>query len=405
METFLEYVKTLDESLFTALSKLPLDEYIEFNKTVELYMKMVFVPIHHRFDMIMNDIRKHLNNMTLILTDGELRVNQSIISIIPYFEYLFEHDTPDTSIQYVKIDFPVNVMKIIIEWVYFHTFDSTKIPINLIVDILNAMDVMLYHEFSEAMIKQLNKTIKLLICDYYAEQELDKLLLLEHLIYNLKIIHPTINIDISHFRICKKYICHFTHLAMFDPQEQYDAIIASGHYHHFNRSTVKPKKVLKALIDLCPESECFFDVMNCNKIVVRNEYFPIDHVKLNGAQEIIIIHSYQPVFHYTIYKKFKYPTHHLEIGSTEMFIELEKSLDIDVFSSTIVILNEKINFKDPLYNIKEMYRLFKNGGTVINTVPANSLKYCKNTDYLLILDEPLQTDHGLTYIVGQHRYE
>lgn len=403
MEAFLEYVKNLDESLFNALTKLPLDEYIEFRKTVELYMKMKFAPIHHRFDMIMNDLRNHLNNITLVLLNGEVSVNKTIISIIPYFQYLFEHE----SVKHIKINFTVNIISILIDWVYFHTFDSSKIHVSSILQLLNAMDIMLYHEFSEAMIKLLEKTIKILIHDYYNNEELDNLLLLEHLIYNLKIIHPTINFDniVLAFNVCKKYICHFTHINIFDPEEQYDAIMKSGNYNHFNRSTVDPKNVLEALIDFYPESECYYDVYNSKTIVVQCQNYT-DKIILNDSKEYMMIHSYEP-FHYTKYKKFNYPRHTLYIDTNEIIIELSKSLNVPIGSCIVIADNDKdvIFLNSPIYTITEIHRRFKIDDDVVNIVTADELKCYKNTDYLLTLDKPLHTDKGITFIVTEHIYE
>jgi hypothetical protein len=404
MEAFLDYVKKLDESLFNALTKLPLDEYSEFNKTVELYMKMKFAPIHHRFDMIMNDLRNHLNNITLVLLNGEVSVNKTIISIIPYFEYLFEHE----SVKHIKINFTVNTLSILIDWVYFHTFDSNKIPVSSNLQLLNAMDMMMYHEFSEAMIKLLEKTIKILIHDYYNNEELDNLLLLEHLIYNLKIIHPTINFDniVSAFSSCKKYICHFTHINVFDSEDQYDAIMKLGNYKHFNRSTVDPKKVLEALIDFYPESECYYDVYNSKTIVVQNQN--TNKIILNNSKEYMVIHSYEP-FHYTKYKKFNYPTHVLNIDTNEIIIKLSKSLNVPIGSCIVIADNDKdvfvIDLKSPIYTITEIHRRFKIDDTTYDIMMTNELKYYKNIDYLLTLDKPLHTDEGITFIVTEHIYE
>ena len=137
MQAFLNYVKSIDLSMYTILNAL---ENIEFIKTVEFYSNLTFLTDDCRYGMIMNDVKNTMIDIKLILTNGEINAYKPILSIIPYFKGLFE----DCQGEVVYIDASIEAMKIIIDAVYFSFIRLDK---DTIFEVMLLLDMFMYHQY------------------------------------------------------------------------------------------------------------------------------------------------------------------------------------------------------------------------------------------------------------------
>jgi len=137
MDSFKLYCESVNKPLFNHLDFS--DEKLK--QSVELYMKMEFLPMQSRYVMIINDIKKYNNDIILILQNGTLKVNKNILTIIPYFKNLFEIFEENINEIYLKTT--VELMMLIIESIYFQDINVHKIHTIDIIDLLELIDMLM----------------------------------------------------------------------------------------------------------------------------------------------------------------------------------------------------------------------------------------------------------------------
>lgn len=390
MEEFVSHLQ--NDILLHALQKLPEKEYEQFKSSVELYMKMTFLSIQSRQKMIMNDVKKYITNVTIVLRNGKIKVNKYILSIIPYFDYLFENDHEE----FVYIDTTLECMNIIIDSVYFSTLDTHKINIYNIVEILRMMDMLLYHRYIDQIIKVLDCLSPVLITILLQDENEKDLVLLEMIIYNMMVVNNDSKLKnvIYHFKKCKKYMFSFLDWPnIFDNDQQLSKIVETRQYHFFDKSSIDPLIILTTLINELPYENCYYDAYSSQNVYKSSNINDID-----TDNTYFIIKTYYPVFHCFKLKSCAYPGHHRSL-SDELIINLDESIDLTLGDTILMAYNEKLDINDK-YEIVGMYKLFQD-----SRILTTKLKFLPNLQYILKFDKPIKDEQFTTWSMKEEIYE
>lgn len=389
MEEFLAHVD------LSILEKLPEKEYIQFKSSVELYMKMTFLPIQSRHDMIMNDVKKYITNVTIVLRNGKIKANKYILSIIPYFDYLFENDHEE----FVYIDTTVQCMNIIIDSVYFSTLDTLNINIGNIVEILRLMDMFLYHRYIDQMIRVLECLYSVLITDLLQHENEKDLVLLEMIIYNMMVVNNDARLKkvIEKFKKCTKYMFSFLDWPnIFSSDKQLRKIVETRKFQFFDKSSIEPLLILTTLIHELPYENCYYDAYSSQNVYKSSTINDID-----TDNNYFIIKSYYPVFHCFKLSSCEYPRHTTAstASTDELTIILVKSIDLTVGDNILMAYNETIDINDK-YEIVGMYKLFED-----LRILTTELKFLPNLNYILKFDKPIKDEEFTTWLMKEEIYE
>lgn len=385
MEEFLAHVD------LSILEKLPEKEYAQFKSSVELYMKMTFLPIQSRHQMIMNDVKKYITNVTIVLRNGKIKANKYILSIIPYFDYLFENNHEE----FVYIDTTVQCMNVIIDSVYFSTLDTLNINIGNIVEILRLMDMFLYHRYIDQMIRVLECLSSVLITDLLQHENEKDLVLLEMIIYHMMVVNNDSKLKkvIEKFKKCTKYMFSFLDWPhIFESDQQLNKIVETRQFQFFDKSSIDPLIILTTLIHELPYENCYYDAYSSQNVYKSST---IDDIDTDNTY--FIIKSYYPVFHCFKLSSCKYPRHTIT-STDEITISLDKSIDLTL-GDTILMANETFDINDQ-YEIVDMYKLFAD-----LRIPTTKLKFLPNLQYILKFDKPIKDEQFTTWVMKEEIYE
>lgn len=363
MEAFLNHLKTINLPLYNILKELN-DEIINI---VNFYSNMKFLGISQLSGMIMNDIKNSITDVTLILNDGTIKAYKPILSIIPYFKCLFEDCEGDE----VVIDASFSAMKIIIDAVYFSHIQLNN---NDLLEVMRLMDMFMYWPYPSTIVYFLYAGGLSFIIN--KSENIKELVLIEMLIYHMRDFNQyKIDRLKKEFKVCHPYMFSFTHWhELFTEEEQLSHILISKNYELFNKTNIKPKIIIKSLIDALPETNCYYDLF------YTTMYFNKDYITAPCS----IIKSYYPLSYISIHP-FNYPSHGHEIGDNRLRIDLSKSImKVTIGSKILLIENEnEININD-YYTIIAIHK--KVNGILI---PTTQLIYFEDIEYTLTFDKPI----------------
>ncbi len=376
MQAFLNYVKLYDFSLYEAL--MPHQD--EFVQTVNLYSNLIFLTEDIRHNMIMNDIKKTMTNVKLILNNGEIDCHKSILSIMPYFKILFEDCEGDV----IYLDASLESMTIIINALYF-TFinlDSSNL-----MDVMILFDMFMYQRYTVQLTYHLYKNN--IITFLLRHNNINQLLILELLLHHMLIDRKDdilIKKLINQFSSCEKYMFYFTHwTTIFTKEQQLNQIVIQEKYEMFNRSIIEPKIILKLLIDQFIHSDCYYDVYQ-----LPDYYF----TKENEDENYIIIKSYYPKFHYIRIEDTKYKNHSIHVNTNKIDLDLNRSLDYKIGSKFLFSMSSKL--RQDIYEITDIHKIINN-----QLVPAKQLKFLENIKYQLTFNRPFLEDYDYSWTIEE----
>ena len=107
MDAFLNFIESYNPDLYHVLQHdHRVIESVKYLNTSTKYSKYI---------MIINHIKKTVVDIRLILNNGYIDAYKPILSLIPYFEYLFENSD---DIKEIRLHTSVEAMSIIIDSIY-----------------------------------------------------------------------------------------------------------------------------------------------------------------------------------------------------------------------------------------------------------------------------------------------
>jgi hypothetical protein len=386
MNEFLNYLDEYNHALYCVIGSLTDDDYKSLEKIAELYMKMTFFTLPDKINMIMNDFKNNVTNVKIIFMDGELKAHKSILSLIPYFELLFEDCIGDV----VYFNASIKNMNIIINSVYFNYINTLLINEYNVFDILLLFDMLMYCKDNLTFL--LKKYIGPIIQQLLMDDNKFKLRLFENIITNMTNKDNKMCLDKiikTNFKNCHDYMFLFVRFdEMFDKHEIINYIIKYEKYDYFNQlKEVDPKIILNHLIEIFHDKDCYYDIFTADCVYYNTENI----FEADEDCEYIIIKSYFPL-HYIKLNHFAYPNHIMEEGEDEINIQLDKSSDVTVGSKLVIVTDDML-----FLNYYEITSIHKKIGDRL--IPTTQLKYFPSIRHILTLNRPLTTDHGATWIM------
>lgn len=392
MNDFKIYIKDKNPSFYKYLSNG--QKSIQYDKIIDIiteHQQYEFLTNKDLYDMIMYEIKK-LTDMKIKLNNGDIiYAYQPIIKTIPYFKLLLQDAQDDSWSRYreIYVDFEPFAIKEIINSLY------TTINLNFsnIIPIMILMDKLLYYQPIREIISFLENHMDTMIKMHMQDENIENLIMMETILYNMiyaKSKHQyndkTIYDLIKKFNVCEKYFFSFTHwFDIFNPQQQYDAIIASKNYNLFNKSTIEPRTVMYFFILKFPESHCFYNIMNrfskfsppCIYYNHINEYI--------GHHYITLIKSYYPIFSYILLDPL---IENVTINETTFKTNINQSYKNINIGSQLIISNDLSSYQKE-YTIIEINKWVDD-----KKYKTNHLMYTDllNIEYEIVLDKVITDD-------------